>query len=187
MEDNAMVMQSVSTTSPKLIMGNPAPALAVKTLEGNHWTLADQTPATYTMVVFYRGLHCPVCAQYIADLAQKLDAFQRLGVTAIAISGDPQDRARQFQAQAHLQAVTIGYGLTVDDMRRWGLYLSKGHFETEPALFNEPALFLIRPDGHLYFANIGTHPFSRVDFEFLLQGLAYVIPRNYPLRGTEWA
>ncbi len=167
-------------------MGNLAPMLEVDTLNGDRWILADQKPETYTMLVFYRGLHCPICEQYIAELDQKLDAFKTLGVGAIALSGDTNEKATQFQHNAKLQHITIGYGLTPDDMRRWGLYLTKGHFEQEPALFSEPAIFLIKPDGRLYFANIGTHPFSRVGFDFLLQGLEYIIPRNYPFRGTEW-
>ncbi|ALF56592.1 alkyl hydroperoxide reductase [Nostoc piscinale CENA21] len=178
--------QSEKTTSPKLLMGNLAPVLEVKTLNGTIWKLADQTPNNYTMIVFYRGLHCPICEQYITDLEQKLDAFQKLGVEAIAISGDSLEKTQQFQQQANIQNTTIGYDFTPDDMRRWGLYLTKGHFESEPALFSEPAVFLIKPDGRLYFANIGTHPFSRVDFAFLLKGLEYIIPRNYPFRGTEW-
>ncbi|MBD2489105.1 redoxin domain-containing protein [Aulosira sp. FACHB-615] len=182
-----MITQSEKTTSPKLLMGNLAPILEVKTLNGTIWKLADQTPKNYTMVVFYRGLHCPICQQYISDLEQKLYDFQKLGVEAIAISGDSLEKAQQFQQQANIQNITIGYDFTPDEMRRWGLYLTKGHFESEPALFSEPAVFLIKPDNRLYFANIGTHPFSRVDFGFLLQGLEYIIPRNYPFRGTEWA
>lgn len=184
--DATTMIQTERTTSPKLLVGTPAPVLEVKTLDGSTWKLSEQTPEHYTMVVFYRGLHCPVCQQYISDLDRKLEAFEKLGVNAIAISGDSQERAQQFQENANIQNATIGYGLTIDDMLRWGLYLSKGHFDREPALFSEPALFLIRPDNRLYFANIGTHPFSRVSFDFLLGGLEYVIPRNYPFRGTEW-
>ncbi|NEP19958.1 MAG: AhpC/TSA family protein [Leptolyngbya sp. SIO4C1] len=180
------MIQSQRTTSPKLLMGNPAPGLEVNTLDGPLWKLADQKPEHYTMLVFYRGLHCPVCEQYITELEQKRDAFQQLGVNVIAISGDTQERAEKFQEKTRIQNVTIGYDLTADDMHRWGLYLSQGHFDHEPALFSEPALFLIKPDGRLYFANIGTHPFSRVSFDFLLQGLEYIIPRNYPFRGTVW-
>ena len=179
------MIETTINTSPKLVMGRPAPELAVNTLKDGLWKLADQTPENYTMAVFYRGLHCPVCQQYITELEQKLDAFQQLGVTAIAISGDARTTAEQFQANTNLQKLTIGYGLTPDDMRRWGLYLSKGHFDHEPALFSEPALFLIQPDGRLYFVNLGAHPFSRVSFDFLLQGLEYIIPRDYPFRGTE--
>ena len=180
-----MVAQATKTTSSKLIMGNFAPVLEVKTLDGNVWSLAQQTPVSYTMVVFYRGAHCPLCEQYITELDQTLDAFKELGVSVIAISGDTQDKAEAFKAQTSIQTVPIGYGLTPDDMRRWGLYVSKGHFPQEPTLFSEPAIFLVKPDGRLYLANIGTHPFSRISFDFLLKGLEYFIANNYPFRGTE--
>lgn len=179
------ITQWARKVSPKLIMGNPSPALEVNTLDGHRWDLAKQTPRTYTMIVFYRGIHCPVCAQYITELDQKLDAFQTLGIGVMTVSGDTQEQAKQFKAKANIQKASIGYGLTPDDMRRWGLYLSKGHFEHEPMLFNEPAVFLVKPDGRLYFANIGTHPFSRISFDFLLHGVKYVISKNYPFRGTE--
>lgn len=178
------MIQSKTETSAKLLMDNSAPALEIKTLDERIWKLADQTPENYSMIVFYRGLHCPVCEQYITELAQKLEAFTQLGVSIIAISGDPLDKAKQFQEKTNLQPDKIGYGLARDDMRRWGLYMSQGHFDSEPDLFSEPAVFLIKPDGQLYFANIGTHPFSRVGFDFLLEGLEYVISKDYPFRGT---
>ncbi|ASC70552.1 peroxiredoxin [Halomicronema hongdechloris C2206] len=179
------MLTSENAISPKLLMGHLAPNLAVDTVDGSHWKLSDQRPENYTLIVFYRGLHCPICQQYLADLDQALEAFSQLGVTVIAVSGDTYDRAKQLQETAKIETLTIGYGLAPEDMRRWGLYLSRGHFKQEPALFSEPALFLVKPDGRLYYANIGTHPFSRVSFEFLLQGLEYIIPRNYPFRGTE--
>ena len=179
------MMTFAQSTSPKLLMGHEAPPLVVQTLDHGLWRLADQTPEHYTMVVFYRGLHCPVCEQYLTELDQKLSAFAQLGIQVIALSGDGIDKTQQLKTQANLQQLSLGYGLTPEQMRDWGLYLSQGHFEQEPTLFSEPAVFLIQPDGRLYFANIGTHPFSRIDFDSLLAGLAYVIPNNYPLRGTE--
>jgi len=180
-----MIAQVSKTRSSKLIMGNAVPALEVNTLDGTVWKLADQRPKNYTMIVFYRGAHCPLCEQSVGDLEQKIEAFRQLGVTVIAISGDMQAKAEAFKATANLQQVPIGYGLSSEDMRRWGLYLSKGHFASEPTLFSEPAVFLVKPDGRLYFANIGTHPFSRIGFDFLLNGLDYVINNDYLFRGTE--
>ena len=39
----------------------PVPALDVDTLNGS-WSLAAQNPENFTMAVFYRGLHCPICS-----------------------------------------------------------------------------------------------------------------------------
>ena len=43
------------------------PALEVSTLQGS-WALTSQAPDNFTMVVFYRGLHCPLCSKYLAEL-----------------------------------------------------------------------------------------------------------------------
>ena len=171
--------------SSRLLMGQPAPHLEVNTLGGSFWILDQQTPENYTMIVFYRGAHCPVCQQYLTGLEGRLEAFKQLGIEVIAISGDTLGKAALTQNRSKLQQLRLGFGLSEDSMREWGLYLSKGSFEQEPAIFSEPAVFLIKPDGQLYLANIGTHPFSRIDFDFLLQGLEYVIANNYPFRGTE--
>ena len=178
-------MTTQAINSPKLVMGHPAPPLVVKTLDGGSWNLANQTPQNYTLIVFYRGQHCPICEAYITQLDHKIDAFSALGVDVIAISGDSLEKAIPFQSKTNTQELKIGYGLTVEAMRRWGLYVSQGHFDSEPSVFSEPAVFLVKPDGRLYFANLGTHPFSRVALDLLLKGLAYIIPNNYPFRGTE--
>ena len=184
--DNTVVLQSESTTSAKLIMGKPAPDLEVKTLDGAVWNRAQQATDKYTAIVFYRGLHCPFCQEYVANVDKKLTEFNQLGVNVIAISGDPLERTEAFQAVSKIENLAIGYGLTLDDMRRWGLYITKGHFEGEPAIFSEPATFIIKPDGRLYYANIGTHPFARPDLGILLRGLDYIVHHDYPFRGTEW-
>jgi peroxiredoxin len=181
-----MVMQSEKATSPKLIMGNPAPSLEVKTVDGTVWNLAQQDADKYPAIVFYRGLHCPLCQKYLADVDKKVTEFNQLGVNVIAISGDTLDRAQEFKAVSKIENLPIGYGLTLDDMHRWGLYISKGHFDNEPSIFSEPATFIMKPDGRLYYANIGTHPFARPDLTILLLGLDYIIHHDYPFRGTEW-
>lgn len=53
----------------------------------------------------------------------------------------------------------------------------------EPELFNEPGLFIVRPDGTLYWGTTSTMPFGRPHFNEILQSLDFVIPKNYPARG----
>ena len=38
------------------------------------------------MVVSYRGLHCPICGNYMRDLDRKMDDFKAAGVEVIVIS-----------------------------------------------------------------------------------------------------
>ena len=173
---------------PPLFPRQPVPALSVPTVGGGQWTLADQHPEHFTLVVVYRGLHCPICAGYLRDLDSKLPEFTRRGVSVVTISSDDAARAATAKEKWKLSALTVGYGLDLDTARRWGLYISSGYGTTsagvdEPALFVEPGLFLIRPDGSLYFATVQTMPFARPSFADILGALDFVIAKNYPARG----
>ncbi len=176
------------TAITPLMPRQPVPPLEVSTLDHGTWRLADQHPDNFTLVVFYRGLHCGICSGYLGDLDRKLGAFKERGVEVVAISSDTQERARQSQEKWELPNLTIGYGLDLDVARDWGLYISTSRGMTsagveEPKLFNEPGLFLIRPDGILYFASVQTMPFARPGFGDILKALDFVIAKDYPARG----
>ena len=60
-------------TQTPLVPRQVVPDLTVPLVGGGHWSLADQTPDQFTLIVVYRGLHCPICSNYLADLNRKLD------------------------------------------------------------------------------------------------------------------
>lgn len=167
----------------RLMPAQPVPALEVPIIGGAPWSLSAQTPENFTMIVAYRGLHCPICRGYLNELKKKLPDFEERGVTALVVSTDDQERAQKSYDDWGLAPLTVGYGLPIDTARAWGLYLSKGIREGEPAQFNEPGLFLVRPDGSLYWMSISTMPFGRPDFGQVIQALDFVVPNNYPARG----
>lgn len=164
------------------------PDLTLKTVSGATWTLSEQSPENFTMVVFYRGLHCPICSRYLGDLDRKMEEFQKRGTNVFVASGDDEGRAREAQENWKLENMDLGYGLSLDEARKWGLYISSGRGKTsvgieEPALFPEPGLFLIRPDQTLYFGTVQTMPFARPQFSEILGALDFVLANNYPGRG----
>lgn len=172
----------------RLVPRKPVPSLEVPTLDGDVWRLADQTPAKFTMVVFYRGRHCPVCKIYLEDLTKKLGDLSARGVETIAMSTDREDRARDTAAEWALDGLKIGYDLSVDKAREWGLFVSSSRGKTslgieEPALFNEPGFFLVRPDGTLYWSIVQTMPFLRPHFAELVGVLDKIEQMDYPARG----
>ncbi len=166
----------------------PVPALSVPTVGGGDWTLADQSPENFTMIVFFRGYHCPICSRYLGDLDRKLGKFAEKGVGVIAISNDDKDRAEKTKDEWKLENLALGYGLSLNKGREWGLFISTSKGKTsigveEPPLFNEPGLFLVRPDNTLYWSSVQTMPFARPSFAEVLGALDVVLDHNYPARG----
>jgi peroxiredoxin len=159
------------------------PALDLPTVGGGRFELATAHPQSFAMLVFYRGLHCPICKIYLRDLDRKLDEFAKRGVEVVAVSTDTMERADQSKRDWGIERLPIAYGLSIDQARQWGLYISASIKAEEPPLFAEPGLFLIRPDGTLYCASAQTMPFARPSFADILQAVAFVTEKNYPARG----
>ena len=164
------------------------PDLTLATTAGTTWRLADQDPEHFTMIVFYRGLHCPICRAYLQDLNAKHAEFASRGVEILVASSDTKERAEEAAKTWSIGNLRLAYGLSLDKAREWGLYISRGRGKTsigieEPALFSEPALYLVKPDGTLYFGAVQTMPFARPVFADILKAIDFVIAKDYPGRG----
>ncbi|MGW9331214.1 peroxiredoxin-like family protein [Bosea sp. NPDC055594] len=171
-----------------LIPRQPAPALAVDTLAHGRFDLSTASPERFTLVCFYRGLHCPLCATYLKELERLVPEFASRGVETIAISSDGQSRAAEMAEKIGAEALRIGYGLALETARAWGLYISASRGKTsigieEPALFSEPGVFLIRSDGTIYYLSVQSMPFVRPSFAEMVAALDFVIKSQYPARG----
>lgn len=159
------------------------PDIALDIVGGGRFVLSEQTPKAFTMIVVYRGLHCPICKTYLSDLNKRIDEFDALGVRAIAVTSDNAERAEKVKNDWKLDRLDIAYGMPIDLGREWGLYVSTAHNDKEPAVFLEPGLFLVKPDRTLYAASIQTMPFTRPSFAELMGAIKFVTDNNYPARG----
>ena len=159
------------------------PGLSVGTVGGERWELSAQSPQNFTMIVFYRGLHCPVCKAYLQKLEGLLSGYENSGFSTIAISMNQQALAEQTAKEWELSKLAIGYGLSENDARAWGLYISKAIKEVEADIFCEPGLFWVRPDGRLYLCDVSNMPWSRPDLEFLHSKIPFAVENKYPARG----
>ena len=171
-----------------LIPRQQVPQLVVDTLDHGTFDLSTESPGFATLVVFYRGQHCPICATYLKELERLATEFAERGVTTIAISSDPEDRARGMAETVGGENLRYGYGLPLSVARDWGLYTSTGRGTTsigieEPELFSEPGVFLVHADGTLYFASVQTMPFVRPHFKEMVGALDFVKAKDYPARG----
>ncbi len=160
-----------------------APDLSFNLTNGETWSLKDQSPRTFTMVIFYRGLHCPVCKGYLQKAQALLSDYSERGVEVVAVSMDGEDRARQTVDEWELDKLSVGYGLSQAQAQAWGLYFSGGIKDPEPELFSEPGLFLVRSNGELYYAAINSMPFGRPDLNEMLKAVDFVCEKDYPARG----
>ncbi|APG59444.1 redoxin domain-containing protein [Christiangramia salexigens] len=166
-----------------LIPGKEVPDLKVKTTKGIEYDLKNDSPENFTMLIFYRGLHCPVCKKYLEELNTKVDEFREKGVNVVCISSNSKELAEKTIQNWDVDNLDIGYGLGIEHGRKWDLYISEAIKEEEPDAFLEPALFLIRPDHTLYSASIQSMPFARPKFDELLKSIGFVLKEDYPARG----
>ena len=160
-----------------------APDLDFTLLNGETWSLSGQNPAHFTLIVFYRGLHCPLCKKYLQQLQELLPEFEEKGVNVVAVSMDSEKRARLSRQKWELSQLSLGYDLTEEAARTWGLYLSKSIKEGEPDLFSEPGLFLVDQNKEVYYSAVNSNPWGRPYLPSFVKAVDYIVQSGYPARG----
>lgn len=171
-----------------LIPRQAVPDLTLPTLAHGTFDLRSERPQFLSLLVAYRGLHCPICFKYLLELGRLQAEFAQRGVSVIAFSSDTRERAQQMADKSRATDLRMGYALPLETARRWGLNISASIGTTsigieEPPLFSEPGVFLVRPDGTLYYGATQTMPFARPHFDELLGAVDFAIAKNYPARG----
>ncbi len=164
------------------------PDLTVPILGGGTFDLSAATPQRGTLICFYRGFHCPICATYLKELDRLVPDFAERGLEVIAISSDTEERAGMMQEKIGAKNLKLAHSLPLQVARDWGLYISTSRGKTstgvmEPDLFSEPGVFLVDPTQTLYFSVVQTMPFVRPHFADFIGALDFVIANDYPARG----
>lgn len=160
-----------------------APNLEFPLLNGSIWKINEQNPEHYTLVVFYRGLHCPLCKKYLQQLEGLLPEFVSRGVNVVAVSMDTEKRARLSRQKWELSDLALGYGLNKETVKNWGLFMSKAVKEGEPDLFSEPGLFLIDNENKVYYSSYSSNPWGRPYLPSFVKAVDFIINSGYPARG----
>lgn len=158
------------------------PDLTIDLINDTKWTLSDQSPEHFTMILAYRGKHCPKCKMQLEQLQKKLGKFMDLGVQVIAISSDTEAVAKKTYEEWDIADIPLGYGFPIENARKWGLFISEG-IKKEPKHFTEPGMFIITPEQTMYWESIQSMPFGRPNFNDVLAGIEFIIKENYPARG----
>ncbi|MEM8591827.1 MAG: peroxiredoxin-like family protein [Pseudomonadota bacterium] len=164
------------------------PDLSVPTLDHGQFDLSTEQNERGVVICFYRGLHCPICANYLKEFDKQAPKFAERGVGVLALSSDGEERTRAMADKIESKNLRFGYDLSLSKAKEWGLYISTSRGKTsigieEPALFSEPGLFMVTPEQTLYYGSTQTMPFVRPHFSELVSALDFAIEKNYPARG----
>lgn len=165
----------------KMSAGAKFPPLAWDAAGGTR--VAPALDAGWRMLVVYRGKHCPLCKTYLNTLNELLDEFRTSNIAVSVLSADGADKAEAQAAECGWK-FPVGYGLSVEQMRQLGLYVSDPRSPQETdRQFAEPALFVLNAQGQVQIVDISNAPFARPDLKSLLRGIQFVMSKDYPIRG----
>ena len=171
------------SVTQKFVVGTDFPNLGWNKVGGGHVVPADESG--WRLLVVYRGKHCPICRSYLGKIDGLRDRLTELGVTLWAVSADPIERASE-EVTGENWSIDVLAGLSQDDMRTLGLYISSPRSPDETDRnFSEPAMFLIRPDGIVHSIDVASAPIYRPEFETVLEGIKFIRENDYPVRGVE--
>ncbi|MBY5933513.1 redoxin domain-containing protein [Tateyamaria omphalii] len=175
----------------KPIPGAKFPSISVPKLGGGTLTLGVARDGfDWQMIVVYRGRHCPICTRYLREANEVVAPLAELGIEVVAVSADSEDRAQE-QIDEVKPDFDVGYGLTEDQMKSLGLYVSgPRHGMDVEGPFAEPGLFIVNERQQLWMADVSNVPFLRPQLNSVVGGLRFVRgflkdqPRTFPANGT---
>ncbi len=169
----------------KLAAGTGMPEINLPTVAGAEFSLGGAAERQ-RLIIVYRGLHCPICKNYLKAWQGLAAEFSAIGVDIIAVSGDSHEKAAGFADELGL-TFPVAYDLSVPQMRALGLYITDPLTHETDRPFPEPGLFLVNTAGAVHIVEISNAPFVRPDPALILRGINIICDRNYPIRGTHQA
>lgn len=169
-------------TSAKPNVGAPIDPMTFARVGGGELTVGGPKDR-WSILFVYRGKHCPRCKRFLNKLDAMLSDWTDT-LDVVVVSADNVDKAQDDQGEFGWK-FDLGYGMTEEQMRALGLYVSDPLSEAETdTRFAEPGAFGIRPDGTLMLVDISNGPAARPDLEELLDGMKFNIANDRPTRGT---
>ena len=139
----------------------------------------------FSLVLFFRGLHCPVCRKQLSELDGRLDDLREAGVgRVVAVSMETEERSARLVEKWDLKNLSDrarphrGAGPRVGPVRlhrhqgrRAGCVQRAGHVRA-------------RSDGTVFWSNVSSMPFGRPPLDDIIAGLQFVQKSDYPARGA---
>ena len=95
----------------RLMPRQQVPSLDLPLTTGGRYVGGQQSGERFDLLVFYRGLHCPICAKYLIELERLGEEFQKRGVRIIAISSDQVSRGQTMADKVQADTLNLLTGL----------------------------------------------------------------------------
>jgi len=174
--------------------GTDLPEIILPCLGGERINLSKiEIFGNWKMLIFYRGIHCPMCIKYLKQLEKLQQAFVDNNVEILAVSSDPKEKSARM-AEQYSFTFPLAFDLSVEQMFQLGLYVSNPASPQETDRpFNEPGMFILNADAKVHIIDISNAPFARPDIKTMKGALDYIrLPQDqrhdpygakYPIRG----
>ena len=167
--------------TPKPIAASILAPMSFPRVGGGHVAVGGPRD-NWTLLVVYRGKHCPRCKKYLNILNGMRADWAEAGFDIAVVSADNLEKAQSDQKEFGWD-FALGYDLTEGQMAQLGVYVTEPLSSSEAdRRFAEPGTFVIRPDGSLL--SISNGPSARPDLVELLDGMIFTKQNDRPPRGT---
>jgi peroxiredoxin len=169
--------------TPKPIAASILAPMSFPRVGGGHVAVGGPRD-NWTLLVVYRGKHCPRCKKYLNILNGMRADWAEAGFDIAVVSADSLEKAQADQKEFGWD-FALGYDLTEGQMAQLGVYVTEPLSSSEAdRRFAEPGTFVIRPDGSLLLISISNGPSARPDLVELLDGMIFTKQNDRPPRGT---
>lgn len=169
--------------TPKSVAGTIIAPLHLPKLGGGDMIIGGPR-SNWSLVVIYRGKHCPRCKKYLNILSDMQQKWTDAGFDILVASADPVEKAQADQDEFGWK-FDLGHDLSEEQMAALGLYVTEPLSEAETdRRFAEPGTFVFRPDGSLLLISVSNGPSARPELNELLDGMIFTKDNDRPPRGT---
>jgi peroxiredoxin len=82
--------------------------LDLRTLTHGDFKLCEGDAANFILIVFHRGLHCPICLKYPPELGRLQPDFDKRGVKVSAVSSNGRERTQAMADKLKAAGLRMG-------------------------------------------------------------------------------
>ncbi len=182
----------------KLLPGQAAPAISVRTIHGKTVGVPDPQ-SRYLHLQFRRFAGCPVCNFHLMTMARRRAEIEAAGIRQLVFFHSSRDEMLKYQAQLpfdcvadpakkHFRAFGVEASLRALlhprvfwSGLRWVLATGRFYRRAENGILGLPADFLIDPAGRVVACKYGTHADDHWEVDELLRQVAEAQPPSSAL------